>query len=109
MSLQEISSTAELEEAIEHDENVMVVFSKDNCPACATQRRWLDGKAEELSPVKVVVAKLEKLGRTIVEDFGLRTMPTTVLFKNGDEVYRVPGFHGPTSVENAINAHLQTA
>ncbi len=112
MSLQEVGTIAELEDAIDTNDSVMVVFSKDQCPACNTMGRWVEDKFipdESNSTVKVVMAKLEKLGRGVVDSFTLRTMPTTVLFKGGDEVYRVPGFNGPAPIENAINAHLKTA
>ena len=72
---------------------------------------WLDQQfipRQSGSRLKVVVAKLEKIGRSVVSDFNLRTMPTTVLFDQGDEVYRVTGFQSPKPVEQALQAHLQT-
>jgi len=108
MSFQEVGSVEELEDAIS-DGQSMVVFSKDQCPACNTMKHWLDQKflpTHAGGPLKVVVAKLEKIGRDAVADFNLRTMPTTVLFNQGDEVYRVAGFAGPTPVEQALQAHL---
>lgn len=112
MSLQEVDTMEQLESAIDTGEDVMVVFSKDQCPACNTMGQWLDKQfvpQEDNSKIRVVVAKLEKVGRKVVEDFGLRTMPTTLLFKGGDEVYRVPGFSGPSPIESAINTHLKMA
>ena len=109
MSLQEIDSVEQLESTIGSEDNVMVVFSKDQCPACTTMGQWLDQKfvpESNGSGVKVILAKLERVGRKVVEDFGLRTMPTTLLFKGGDEVYRVAGFQGPQPVVNAVNNHL---
>lgn len=112
MSLQEVDSMEQLESAIGDSDDVMVVFSKDQCPACNTMGQWLDKSfvpQENNSSIRVVVAKLEKIGRQAIEDFGLRSMPTTLLFKRGDEVYRVPGFNGPSPIENAINTHLKFA
>lgn len=109
MSFQEIDSVEQLESAIETEDNVMVVFSKDQCPACTTMGQWLDKQfvpESNQSGIKVVLAKLERVGRKVVEDFGLRTMPTTLLFKGGDEVYRVTGFQGPQPVNEAVNTHL---
>ena len=102
----------QLESEIDSGENVMVVFSKDQCPACNTMGQWLDKSfvpQEDNSKIRVVVAKLEQVGRKVVEDFGLRSMPTTLLFRRGDEVYRIPGFTGPAPLENAINMHLKLA
>lgn len=112
MSLQVVESVEQLESEIDTGADVVVVFSKDQCPACNTMGQWLDNQfvpKEENSKIKVVVAKLEQVGRKVVEDFGLRTMPTTLLFRGGDEVYRVPGFTGPAPVESAINTHLRLA
>ncbi len=109
MSLQEVSHTDELESMIESTDSLMVVFSKEQCPACNTMGQWLDKQfvpESNQSGIKVVLAKLERVGRKVVEDFGLRTMPTTLLFKGGDEVYRVTGFQGPQPVVNAVNNHL---
>lgn len=111
MSFQEVGSVEELEDAIS-DGQAMVVFSKDQCPACNTMGNWLNktfipGQGD--AGLKIIVAKLETLGRSIVSDFNLRTMPTTLLFNQGDEVYRVAGFTGPAPVEQAISTHLLTA
>lgn len=114
MSFQEVGSMDELENAIDSNDNVMVVFSKDQCPACNTMGMWLDRqflpKQEQAErPLTIVKAKLESLGRGMVESFGLRTFPSTLLFNRGDEVYRVAGFTNPAPVESAISTHLQTA
>lgn len=108
MSFQEVGSMEELEQAI-CDGAAMVVFSKEQCPACVSMSTWLDKQfiPKHTDPtLKVVMAKLERLGRTIVSDFNLRTMPTTVLFNQGDEVYRVAGFNSPIPVEQALKNHL---
>lgn len=108
MSFQEVDSAAELEDVIS-DGNAVVVFSKEQCPACNDMSRWLNQQflpKHDGPTLKVVVAKLEKIGRNVVSDFNLRTMPTTVLFNQGDEVYRVTGFNGPAPVERAIETHL---
>lgn len=114
MSFEEIESIEQLESAIEHEDALMVVFSKEQCPACDNMSMWLDKRYEtevemqQKSPVKVVLAKLERLGRNVVDSFGLRTVPTTLLFKGGDEVYRVAGFQGPQPVVNAIQSNFNT-
>lgn len=108
MSFQEVGSVEELEHAIS-DGTAMVVFSKEQCPACTNMSHWLDHQfipKQTDTRLKVVVAKLEKIGRAVVSDFNLRTMPTTVLFSQGDEVYRVTGFNSPLPVEQALENHL---
>lgn len=111
MSFQEVGSVEELEDVIS-DGQTMVVFSKDQCPACNVMGNWLRQNflpAHENRQLKVVVAKLETVGRDVVSDFGLRTMPTTLLFDKGDEVYRIAGFSSPTPVESAVNKHFALA
>lgn len=109
MSLQEVDSMEQLEQTINQEEELMVVFSKEQCPACDTMGRWLDSQFPQQNPhpkLKVVLAKLEKIGRDAVQDFSLRTVPTTLLFRQGDEVYRVPGFNNPNSLLHAVSTHL---
>ncbi len=106
------TSMEQLESFIDDGEAVMVVFSKDQCAACSSMDNWLENnflqrQTANDSSLRVVKAKLEAIGASAVQDFGLRTMPTTVLFKGGDEVYRVAGFNGPAPVEAAINTHLK--
>lgn len=108
MSFQEVGTVEELEEAISDGQSI-VVFSKDQCPACVSMDNWLNQKYNTESGLKIIKAKLEKIGRSVVADFGLRTMPTTLLFKGGEEVYRVAGFVSPQPVENAIGTHLSIA
>lgn len=81
--------------------NVLLVVSRNNCPGCDTLQRALDAHTElqtALDGVTVAVAKVEKMPN-ITQVFGLRQAPTTILFKDDDEVGRVHGFQLPTLVE----------
>src|SRR5690606_6454609 len=88
---------------------LLVDFHKDNCPGCtmldmSLARFASTGQAQGLVLLKV---RMEDLGEAFFRGLGLRQTPTLALFRDGEEVARLPGFQSPAQVEAAVAAHLQ--
>jgi thioredoxin 1 len=103
-----VSSLAELDSVIETSPYVIADFGKDDCPGCNAMDRTLEQlkHVPEYSDVTLVKAKLETVGRQAFVDLRLRSAPSILLFKNGDEQYRFAGAQQTSTLMNAINTHL---
>jgi thioredoxin 1 len=70
---------------------VLVDFSADWCPPCRMMYPVLDSLATDMDQ-KVTIAKLDvDANPEATAKFGIRNLPTIVLFKNGMAVERIVG------------------
>ncbi len=85
---------------------VLVDFWATWCPPCRIQAPILEELASEISHV----AKITKLdvdkNRTIASRFGIRNIPTLIIFKDGREVERYVGVQQKEILRAAIENHL---
>lgn len=101
----QLTSLDHLNEVTASHANVLLIVSKNACPACDNLKRALENTAllqDALAGVTVVVAKMETV-RNIVTTFGLRAAPTMILFKDDDEVSRLTGFTAPAPLIEALH------
>lgn len=90
---------------------LLVDFYKDDCPGCTMLDMSLKvlASAPEAAGVVLLKVKLEQVGEAFFRDLGLRQTPTLVLFRDGAEVARLPGFQSPAQLAQAVGAHLAPA
>ena len=69
-------------------EKVLVDFYADWCGPCKMMAKTLEKVESNLQAVKVNVDTFEKLAR----EYGVMSIPTLILFENGEEVKRNVGF-----------------
>lgn len=69
-------------------EKVLVDFYADWCGPCKMMTKSLEKAESELQVVKVNVDTFEKIAR----EYGVMSIPTLILFENGEEVKRNVGF-----------------
>ncbi len=83
---------------------LLVDFNKDDCPACRMLEASLARFAatEEAAGLALLKVKLEDVGEDFFRGLGLRQTPTLVLFLEGAEVARLPGFQSPAQVAQAV-------
>ena len=96
----------EFESAISSDSPVLVDFWAEWCGPC----RALGPKLEELSEEFAGKARILKLNvdenKEVTAKFGVRSIPTMLLFKGGEVVDQVVGNVDKTVISEKINAQL---
>ncbi len=85
------------------DKPVLVDFYADWCAPCRAMKPVLeDLKAqmgEELSIFKIDVDK----NQAIAERYAIRSIPTLILFKNGEPVWRKSGMASSVELQKAVS------
>ena len=86
---------------------VLVDFFATWCGPCKMLSPIIEQVAEEMGD-KVVVAKLDiDECMEIAQEYGIMSVPTLVLFKEGAEVSRNIGFRGKPQILDMINSKIQ--
>jgi len=86
---------------------LVVDFWADWCGPCKMMAPAFEQAAGQLEP-RVRLAKLDtEAERDIAAGYGIRSIPTLVMFRNGREVARQPGAMGAADVVRWVQAHLQ--
>ena len=84
-------------EVLQSAEPVLVDFFAEWCGPCKAMAPALEQVAHEMKG-KVKVVKLDvDQNPTVTGKYGIRAMPTLLLFKNGKEVARYTGYNGEKS------------
>lgn len=87
---------------LKSDKPVMVDFWATWCGPCVMAGPVVDELADEYSG-KVVVGKLDvDANQATAQQYGVMSIPTVIMFKDGKEVGRKVGFAGKPMYENLI-------
>ena len=90
---------------IKSDIPVLVDFSAEWCGPCKAQAPVLADLARELSgKIKVIKIDVDK-NQAIAARFQIRGVPTLILFKNGEVLWRQSGLMDRTVLRNKIQPH----
>ncbi len=85
------------------DKPVLIDFYADWCAPCRAMKPVLeDLKAqmgEEIAIFKIDVDK----NQVIAERYGIRSIPTLILFKNGEPVWRKSGMASSAELQKAVS------
>jgi thioredoxin 1 len=86
---------------------VLVDFWAPRCPPCRAQLPLVEQAAEQLAG-KATVAKLNvDEGQKTASRFGVSSIPTLIVFKDGREVKKFVGLTQSDDLVAAVNAALQ--
>lgn len=78
---------------------ILVDFYANWCGPCKMLSPILEKVSNDIKVIKVDVDKFEKLSR----EYGIMSIPTVILFENGEEVKRNIGFMSQEQVEKFIS------
>ena len=85
---------------------VLVDFYATWCGPCKMLAPILEATQEELGD-KAKIYKLDiDEGMEVAKQFGVMSVPTMIIFKNGEEVDRLVGLRQKTQIISAIEAKL---
>ena len=93
-------------EVLKNDNPVLVDFWAEWCGPC----RALGPKLEELSQeldgkLKIVKLNIDE-NPNVTSQFGIRSIPTMIIFKGGESVETLMGNQSKENISEAINKHI---
>lgn len=108
MHFLELTSIDHLNEVTTTKSQVLLIISRNNCPGCDALQRALDGNdqlRQALSGIVVALAKLEVIP-ALPQTFGVRQVPSMILFREDNEVFRLTGFATPQPLLKVLQEHF---
>ena len=88
---------------------VLVDFFADWCRPCQMQLPVLNDVAEKMGDkVRFLKVNTDKFG-TIAQQFGISSIPTLIVFKNGNVVEHFTGLQQENTLASVLGNHAATA
>jgi len=98
-----LEGRAELEELVADRDRVLVDFYTEGCTLCQSIEPVLGNVARAADVTVAMLNPRESL--ELVEEFDIRSVPTLVLFENGEAVDRTTdGFRGTDAIVDFVDA-----
>ncbi|CEK33077.1 thioredoxin [Paraclostridium sordellii] len=101
-----IVNTGNFRGAVEEDKGVVVVdFFATWCGPCKMLAPVFESVSEEVSNAKFVKVDIDE-SLELAQKFGISTVPTMMIFKDGKVVDKLVGFMPKESLKSKVEAHL---
>lgn len=101
-----IVNTGNFRGAVEEDKGVVVVdFFATWCGPCKMLAPVFESVSEEISDAKFVKVDIDE-SLELAQKFGISTVPTMMIFKDGKVVDKLVGFMPKESLKSKVEAHL---
>ena len=101
MEVLKVTSKNFEEEVLQTQKPVIVDFYADWCGPCRMLAPIMQEIASENDEIKVVKINVDE-AQDIAEKYGIMSIPTSVIIKNGQEVNRTVGYVGKETILNMI-------
>jgi thioredoxin 1 len=92
------------EKVLKSDKPVMVDFYADWCGPCKLAAPILDELSETEKDVVTILKLNVDENHEATQKYGVMSIPTIIMYKNGEEVDRLVGFSGRAGYEDMIEA-----
>lgn len=93
------------DEVIKHEGVVLVDFWATWCGPCKMIAPVLEDLAAEVTNAKIVKIDVDE-NPTLANEYGVQSIPTLKIFKNGAEVDTLIGFMPKDALKDAITKHM---
>lgn len=101
-----VTDTTFESEVLEADEPTLVDFWAEWCGPCKMVEPVIEALAEEYDG-RMLVARMDvDANRQTPTDYGIRGIPTLILFKDGEEATRIVGFRPKEAMVDELEPHL---
>lgn len=102
MTVKQITDTNFEQEVLKSDKPVMIDFYADWCGPCRVAAPIIEELSKQYAQT-IVVGKLDvDANQQIAAEYGVMSIPTVIMFKDGKEVDRKIGFGGREGYESMI-------
>jgi thioredoxin 1 len=93
-------------EIIQGSKPVLIDFSAEWCQPCKMMPPILKEVARQLGEqVRILKVDVDK-NRSIASQWGISSVPTLIIFKNGQQVFRQSGVMNATNLVSELRKHL---
>ena len=94
-------TTANFEEIVKNNETVLLDFGATWCGPCQMQGPIIDALAEKRQDVVFGKVNVDE-EIALAQQFGVMSIPTLIIFKNGEIVQKAVGLQDEASVEQLL-------
>ncbi len=101
MALTHVKDTDFASEVLHSESPVLVDFFADWCGPCKMLSPVIEEIAEEHTELKVVKLNVDEAPETAAK-YSVMSIPTVILFKNGEPVHQMVGFRPKASIEKEM-------
>ncbi len=102
MSIQKITKQTSLDEVINSSQTVLIDFYADWCGPCNMLSPILEEISQEETSAKILKVNVDE-ERDLALRFDVMSIPTLVVFKNGQPVSRLVGLQSKSTILNRLS------
>jgi thioredoxin 1 len=103
---QDATDTTTFDAAINGGNMVLVKFQTKSCVVCRRIEPGLKGMAERMSDKLSVLDVDAEENAAIAERYSIHSVPTLILFKDGNEITRCNGFQSTSMLRDWVAPHV---